>query len=244
MQIWPGDHRAGLSEETGYSLPSSGLGEEAVGQSVKWGESQTLRTQKESWQSGFDSLTTGWALWFLEQPRSGQPYDERPHRGGEEDGQHGHRQHVHAVLLHCVVLTGHGHVQGRGANRRLQDEGRIALVRFFTWRTREAVAHMEPSRQTYLHSGFGHPCQSDEHFLSHAEAGAQDTDVGDQDPNSQGDEQSAYSHTCKGKKNKDSGATLHQTTGGGAGLSVQQKTFGTVYLWAKNKVQSVFQSKV
>lgn len=54
----------------------------------------------------------------------------------------------------------------------------------------------EASTHTYLHGGFGHPRQGYEDFLSHAEAGAQDAGVGEQNPDSQGDEQSAYSHTC------------------------------------------------
>lgn len=55
-------------------------------------------------------LTAGTALWFLEEVRSSEPYDERPNRSGEKDGQHGHREHVHAVLLQLQVLLIPGHV--------------------------------------------------------------------------------------------------------------------------------------
>lgn len=55
------------------------------------------------------------------------------------------------------------------------------------------------SIRAYLHRGFGHPCKGYEHFLPQVKAGTQDADVGEQDPNQQGDEQrgdaQTYIHT-------------------------------------------------
>lgn len=47
----------------------------------------------------------------------------------------------------------------------------------------------------YLHCGFGHPCKGYEHFLPQVKAGTQDADVGEQDPNQQGNEQRGYAQT-------------------------------------------------
>lgn len=51
------------------------------------------------------------------------------------------------------------------------------------------------SIRAYLHCGFGHPCKGYEHFLPQVEASTQDANVGEQDPNQQGDEQRGYAQT-------------------------------------------------
>uniref|UniRef100_A0A9J8CQL4 CDGSH iron-sulfur domain-containing protein 2 n=1 Tax=Cyprinus carpio carpio TaxID=630221 RepID=A0A9J8CQL4_CYPCA len=52
--------------------------------------------------------------------RSEQADEERSNRSGDEDGQHSHREDVHAVPLQLKVILGARHVQSCRADRSLK----------------------------------------------------------------------------------------------------------------------------